>query len=188
MSRGLNRIQLIGRLGRDPEMRYTSSGKAVTNFSIAVGGRWTDRDGNERDDTEWFQVDAWDRLAEISNEYLSKGSQVYIEGRVRSRKYTDRDGIERTAITVIANDLVLLSGRNDNAGSGSGSYERGGGDEDMAYNDEAPARQAPPPPARQAAPARQQAAPAARGQAQAAPRRNQPQPIEQDMGDEEIPF
>lgn len=179
MSRGLNRIQLIGRLGRDPEMRYTSSGKAVTNFSLAVGGRWTDREGNERDDTEWFQVDAWDRLAEISNEYLVKGSQVYIEGRIKSRKYTDRDGIERTAFSVIANDLVLLSSRGEGArGDSDGGYERGGGG-DMAYDDEAPA-----PPARQSS---RPAAPPARGQA-ATPRRNQPQPIEPGLTDDEIPF
>ncbi len=183
MSRGLNRIQLIGRLGRDPEMRYTATGKAVTNFSLAVGGRWTDRDGNERDDTEWFRIEAWDRLAEISNEYLTKGSQVYIEGRVKSRKYTDRDGIERTAFDIVANDLILIGGRGD---GGGGSYERSGGDQDVAYDDEAPVQQTPP--ARQAAPAARPAAPAARGQAQSAPRRNQPQPIEQDMGDEEIPF
>lgn len=179
MSRGLNRIQLIGRLGRDPEMRYTAQGKAVTNFSLATGGKWTDRDGNERDDTEWFRIEAWDRLAEIANEYLTKGSQVYIEGRVKSRKYTDRDGIERTSIDVVANDLILLSSKGD-TGGGSGGYRSGGADEADGYEDE-PA--AAPRQARQAAP------PARQPSSKDTPaRRNQPQPIEQDMTEEDIPF
>ncbi len=129
MSRGLNRIQLIGRLGRDPEMRYTSAGKPVTNFSVAVGGKWTDRDGNERDDTEWFRVEAWDRLAEIASEYLGKGREVYVEGRIKTRKYTDRDGIERTSVDVVANNLLLLGGRSDaNGGERGGDSRYDGGE------------------------------------------------------------
>ncbi len=178
MSRGLNRIQLIGRLGRDPEMRYTAQGKAVTNFSLATGDKWTDRDGNERDDTEWFRIEAWDRLAEIANEYLKKGSQVYIEGRVKSRKYVDRDGIERTSIDVVASNLVFLGAKGD-TGGGIGGYRSGGADEADGYEDEPPA--AP----RQA----RQAAPPARQPSSIAPaRRNQPQPIEPDMTEEDIPF
>lgn len=173
MSRGLNRIQLIGRLGRDPEMRYTAQGKAVTNFSLATGGKWTDRDGNERDDTEWFRIEAWDRLAEIANEYLTKGSQVYIEGRVKSRKYTDRDGIERTSVEVVANDLILLSSKGD-----TGGYRSGADDADVHEDEPAAPRQARPaaPPARQPSSSTMPA------------RRNQPQPIAQDMTEEDIPF
>lgn len=109
--RGLNKLQIIGRLGRDPELRYTQEGKPVVNFSVATGGKWTDRNGNERDDTEWFRVEAWDRLAETCNQYLSKGQQVYIEGRIKTRKYTDRDGNERTSVEVVANTMLMLGGR-----------------------------------------------------------------------------
>ncbi|NJK78400.1 MAG: single-stranded DNA-binding protein [Chloroflexaceae bacterium] len=179
MSRGLNKLQIIGRLGRDPEMRYTSQGTPVTNFSVATGGKWTDRDGNERDDTEWFRVDAWDRLAEICNQYLTKGREVYVEGRLKTRKYTDRDGVERTSIDVVASNVILLGGRGEEGGDNSGSYE----EEEETFD--------APPPARTAAPARQTAAP--QRSAAPAPRntargRNQPQPIESDMGDEDIPF
>lgn len=181
MSRGLNRVEIIGRLGRDPEMRYTQDGKAVTNFSVATGGKWTDRNGTERDDTEWFRVEMWDRLAETANQYLSKGAQVYIEGRLRTRKYTDKDGIERTSVEVVANNMVLLGSRNDRgAGSASNDYEDYG-DEDMA-----PAQPARPA-ARsmsedRSAPSRAPArsAPAARPSG-----RNQPQPFD---NEEDLPF
>lgn len=177
MSRGLNRIQIIGNLGQDPEMRYTPQGRAVTNFSVAVGDKWTDRDGNERDDTEWFRVEAWDRLGEIANEYLSKGRQVYIEGRLRTNKYTDRDGIEKTSVRIVASNLLLLGAKGD-TGGGSGGY-RSGADDAEAYDDEPAApRQARPaaPPARQPSSSTMPA------------RRNQPQPIAQDMTEEDIPF
>ena len=185
MSRGLNKIQIIGRLGRDPEMRYTPDGKAVTNFSVATGGKWTDRNGTERDDTEWFRVEMWERQAETANQYLSKGAQVYIEGRLRTRKYTDKDGIERTSVEVVANNMLLLGSRNDR-GSGPGTSDHDDyGDEDTApaqparpaaraTNDERSAPSSAPsrPPARPA--------PAARPSG-----RNQPQPFD---NEEDLPF
>jgi single-strand DNA-binding protein len=195
MSRGLNKIQIIGRLGRDPEMRYTSDGKPVTNFSVATGGSWTDRDGNQRDDTEWFRVEAWERLAETCNQYLTKGSQVYIEGRIKSRKYTDKDGVERTSVDVVASTMLILGSRNSN-GAGEGDYQEEDAPPASApaprASAPAPASRAPAPqaPARTAAPA-----PAAPQRASAPPQRsapparpasrNQPQPIE---SEDDIPF
>jgi single-strand DNA-binding protein len=120
MARGLNRAQLIGRLGKDPEMRYTKQGTAVTSFSVATGGKWTDRDGNERDDTEWHRVVAWNKLAEICNQYLSKGKQVYIEGRLQTRKWQDQSGNDRYTTEIIANDMLMLGNKDDGGSSGGG--------------------------------------------------------------------
>ena len=140
MPRGLNKVQIIGNLGADPEMRYTPSGSAVTNFRVAVSRNRRGQDGNMVDETEWFRVVAWDsgsyKLAEICNEYLRKGHKVYVEGRLQSRKYTDKDGIERTSVEIVATDMVMLSGREESEfgqGNGggrspqreSGSEERG---------------------------------------------------------------
>lgn len=113
MSRGLNKIQIIGHLGRDPEMRYTPGGTPVTNFSVAVSRRRRSPDGQTMDETDWFRVECWERLAEIADQYLKKGSRVYVEGRLRVRKYTGNDGIERTAVEIVANDLLMLSSRDE---------------------------------------------------------------------------
>jgi len=120
MARGLNRVQIIGNLGRDPEMRYTQGGQAVTNFTVAVNHTRRDQDGTASEETEWFRVVAFDKLGEIADQYLRKGGQVYVEGRLQSRKYTDRDGIERTAVEVVAGDLVLLGGRRAEEEAGPG--------------------------------------------------------------------
>ena len=101
---GLNKIQIIGNLGRDPEMRYTPQGNNVTSFSVAVTRRWDDKE-----ETTWFNVSAWGRLAEICNQYLTKGKQVYIEGRIHPQQtYTDRDGITRASLKITANEVVML--------------------------------------------------------------------------------
>jgi single-strand DNA-binding protein len=103
---GLNKLQIIGNLGRDPEMRFTSQGKAVTSFTVAVNRKWS---GGE--ETIWVRVSAWDRLAEICNEYLTKGKQVYIEGRIRQPEvFTDRNGETRTSLEMTATDMVMLGG------------------------------------------------------------------------------
>jgi single-strand DNA-binding protein len=105
----LNKIMLIGNLGRDPEMTYTSSGKAVTKFSLAVSRRMKDPEtGDNREETTWFTIIAWERLAETCSQYLHKGSKAYIEGRMTSRKYTNKDGIEVTAWEVVASNMELL--------------------------------------------------------------------------------
>lgn len=113
MVRGLNRVQIIGNLGRDPEMRFTPSGTAVTNFSVAVSRNRRGPDGNLVEETEWFRVAAWEKLAETCDKYLRKGSQVYVEGRLRSHKYTDKDGIERTSVEIVANEMIMLGARGD---------------------------------------------------------------------------
>lgn len=118
MSRGLNKIMLIGNLGRDPEMRFTPSGKPVTDFSLAVNRRRRSPDGEMTDDTEWFRIVCWDRLAEITDQYLSKGTQVYVEGRLQTRRYTANDGTERTSVDVIANELIILTPRGERASGG----------------------------------------------------------------------
>ena len=112
-SRGLNKVQIIGNLGRDPEMRFTQDGTPVTNFSVAVSNSWQGRDGEQRERTEWFRVVAWQRLAEISNEYLRTGGKVYVEGRLETQKWQDQEGNDRYTTELIARDLLMLGGRND---------------------------------------------------------------------------
>ena len=119
-SRGLNRVQIIGNLGRDPEMRFTQGGTPVTNFSVAVSRSWQSRDGEMREETEWFRVVAWTRLAEIANEYLRRGSKVYVEGRLATRTWQDREGNERTTTEVVAQEMLMLGGRDD--GGQRGDY------------------------------------------------------------------
>jgi single-strand DNA-binding protein len=127
MPRGLNRVQIIGNLGADPEMRYTPSGSAVTNFRVAVSRNRRGQDGNMVEETEWFRCVAWDtpsyKLAEICNEYLRKGRQVYVEGRLQSRKYTDKDGIERNSVEIVVSDMVMLGGRDESGEGGGRSFD-----------------------------------------------------------------
>jgi len=110
----VNKAILIGRLGRDPEVRYMPNGEAVCNFSIATSETWNDRQTGQRQErTEWHNITLYRRLAEVAGQYLKKGSQVYIEGRIQSRKYTGKDGIERTAYEIIGNEMKMLGGSND---------------------------------------------------------------------------
>ena len=111
MSRGLNKVMIIGRLGRDPEMRYTPSGRPVATFSVATNRSWTTSDGERRTETEWFNVVAWNKLAEICNQYLVKGQQVYIEGRLQTRRWEDSNGTKHSSIEVVANEMVMLGDR-----------------------------------------------------------------------------
>src|SRR5256885_1744823 len=115
----LNKIMLIGNLGKDPEMNYTQSGTALTKFSLAVSRSYKTSSGEKRDETEWFNIVVWDKLAETCNQYLHKGSKVYIEGRVSQRKYTDRNGVERYAFDVIASDMEMLTPKSASSGSSS---------------------------------------------------------------------
>jgi len=108
----LNKVILIGRLGRDPECRYMPNGEAVCNFSIATDESWKDKNGQRQTRTEWHAVTMYRKLAEIAAQYLKKGSQVYIEGRIQSRKYTGKDGIERTAYDIIASEMKMLESEN----------------------------------------------------------------------------
>jgi single-strand DNA-binding protein len=112
----MNKILVIGNLGRDPEMRYTPSGQAVTNFTVATNRKYTAADGESKEETEWFRVSAWGRLAETCNQYLAKGRKVYVEGRLRSRSYETRDGQTRFENEIVANDVRFIgtpAGRGD---------------------------------------------------------------------------
>ena len=112
----LNKVILIGYLGRDPEVRSMPNGEAVANFSVATSESWTDRNSGQRQErTEWHNITMYRRLAEIAGQYLKKGSLVCVEGKIQSRKYTDKTGIERTAYDIIANEMKMLSSKNDTA-------------------------------------------------------------------------
>ena len=119
---GINKVILIGNLGSDPETRTMPSGDMVTNFNIATSERWTTKDGNKEERTEWHRIVAFRRLAEICNEYLFKGKQVYIEGRLQTRKWEDRDGNMRYTTEVVAGQMVMLGNRD--LGGSQGSFER----------------------------------------------------------------
>lgn len=108
----LNKVILIGRLGRDPETRFMPNGDAVCNFSVATSEKYTDKNGQRQEATEWHEVTMFRKLAEIAGQYLTKGSQVYIEGKIKSRKYTDKKGVERTAYEIIANEMKMLGSGN----------------------------------------------------------------------------
>ena len=178
----LNKVILIGRLGRDPEVRYMPNGEAVCNFSVATSETWNDRNGQRVERTEWHNITMYRKLAEIAGQYLKKGGLVYLEGRIQSRKYQGKDGIERTAYDIIASEMKMLGSRNENSG---------GVPEDEAYGQNQEGYQ-------RAAPQRQQASPAATSYPQetheetpAAPRRQQAPaahaiPVE-DI-DDDIPF
>ena len=112
MSGSVNRVILVGRLGKDPEVRYTAEGTAVANFSLATDESFTDRAGDRQRRTEWHRIVVWKRLAEVCGEHLCKGKQVYIEGSLRSRKWRDREENERTTVEVVATRMVMLGSKN----------------------------------------------------------------------------
>jgi single-strand DNA-binding protein len=111
MGRGLNKVLLIGNLGRDPELRYTPSGKPVTSFSLAANRNWVSADGERHDETEWFNVVAWGNLAEICNQHLNKGQKVYVEGRLQTRSWEDGNGQKHFRTEVVANEMIILTDR-----------------------------------------------------------------------------
>ena len=124
----VNKVILLGNLGRDPETRYTTGGDAVTNLRIATSEQWKDKSGEKQERTEWHTVVLFGRQAEIAGEYLKKGRSVYIEGRLQTRKYTDKEGVEKYSTEIVADRMQLLgSARDAGAGSG-GDVEFGGGD------------------------------------------------------------
>ena len=123
----VNKVILIGNLGADPEVRHTQGGSAVANLSVATNERWTDRDGNPQERTEWHNVTVWGKTAEHCGQYLSKGRSVYVEGRIQSRTYTDRDGNERKATDIVAQQVAFLGGRDDAQSGGQGGNRSGRG-------------------------------------------------------------
>jgi single-strand DNA-binding protein len=151
MARDLNKVMIIGRLGADPETRFTASGSPVTTFRVAVGRQWRDNSGEAHEETEWFSVVAWNKLAEVCSQYLTKGARVYLEGRLQTRSWEDQQsGQTRYKTEMIANDLIILDGREGRPGRDDDSgppraaprQQRGGsqppsapdiGDEDIPF-------------------------------------------------------
>jgi single-strand DNA-binding protein len=111
MGRGLNKVMIIGHLGRDPEIRYTPSGRPVTSFSVATTRTWVNYDGDRREETEWFNVVAWGPLAEICNQHLTNGNQVYIEGRLQTRGWEDEQGRRHFRTEIVAQEMIMLGER-----------------------------------------------------------------------------
>ena len=126
---GVNKAILIGNLGRDPELRHTQSGQAVVNFSIATSENWTDKSGEKQERTEWHRIVAWGKTGELCAQYLSKGRTVYVEGRIQTREWEDREGQKRTTTEINAQTVTFIGGRGDSGGAagGGGSAAGGGG-------------------------------------------------------------
>jgi single-strand DNA-binding protein len=129
----VNKVILVGRLGRDPETRYTGGGQAVANFSVATDESYKDRNGERQKRTEWHKIVVWGKQAEIAQQYLKKGSLVFIEGRIQSREWQDKEGQKRTSFEIVANNFRMLGGRGDSGASGpsvgGGAASARGGDE-----------------------------------------------------------
>lgn len=117
----VNRVMLVGRLGRDPETRYTGSGQAVANFSLATDESYKDRNGERQKRTEWHKIVVWGKQAEIAQQYLKKGSLVFIEGRIQSREWQDKEGQKRTSFEIVANNFRMLGGRAEGAAAAAGA-------------------------------------------------------------------
>ena len=172
----INKVILIGNLGRDPEVRYTPSGAAVCNVSVATTRNWKDKNsGDKVEETEWHRVVFYDRLAEIAGEYLKKGRPVYVEGRLKTRKWQDKDGKDNYTTEIVAEQMQLLGGRE--GGGGGGGYGGGQGGNPEDYSQEAPS-----------APSRPAARPAAAQRPAPAPAPTQKSSTGFDDMDDDIPF
>ena len=134
---GVNKVILVGNLGADPQIRYTPQGTAVANFSLATTERFNNKNGERESRTEWHRIIAWGRLAEICNEYLKKGKQVYIEGRIQTRQWDDKDGNKRTTTEIVANNMVMLGRAGDAGDVGAQEFQA-----DEEATQEAPAASA----------------------------------------------
>jgi single-strand DNA-binding protein len=178
MARGINKVIIVGNIGQDPEVKYMPSGGAVTNVSIATSETWKDKNtGQPQERTEWHRVVFFNRLGEIAGEYLKKGSKVYVEGSLRTRKWQAQDGTDRYTTEIVASEMQMLDGRGDNAGGGN--YNQ-----DQQYGGAPQGGGAPAPQQRPA-----QAAAAAGGFGGAAPAHSAPQqPAGFDSFDDDIPF
>lgn len=133
----LNKVMLIGNLGKDPEVRYTAGGTAVASFSLATSEKFKGKDGQWEEKTEWHNITLWARLAEIAGEYLSKGKTVYIEGRLQTRKWTDKEGKDRYTTEIVGERMQMLSGKGEGGGQGGnqgGGQRSGGGRPQQDYN------------------------------------------------------
>ena len=135
---GLNKVILIGNLGRDPELRYTKDGHAVANFTLATTESIPKQDGGREDRTEWHRIVAWRKLAEICGEYLSKGKQIYLEGRIQTREWEDKDGNKRWTTEIVARNMQMLGRRSEGAGTGEPSGEDSGPTDISGSSDSGP--------------------------------------------------
>ena len=135
----VNKVILVGNLGKDPEMRSTPGGQQVANFTLATNEQWTDKGGQKQERTEWHRIVAWGKLAEMCQSYLSKGRQVYVEGRISTRQWDDKDGNKRSTTEVVASQVVFLGGRGEggsgSAGGSGGGMSGGGGGMSEPSND-----------------------------------------------------
>ncbi|EIF43974.1 single-stranded DNA-binding protein [gamma proteobacterium BDW918] len=178
MARGINKVILVGNLGQDPETRYMPSGGAVTNVTIATSETWKDKQsGQPQERTEWHRVVFFNRLAEIAGEYLKKGSKVYVEGSLRTRKWQNKEGVDQYTTEIVAAEMQMLDGRGGAGGGASGgasNYDDGGYGQQQA------------PQAQAAAPAPRRAPPPQQNRAPAAPAQNPPAGF--DDFDDDIPF
>jgi len=113
MGRSLNKVMIIGHVGREPEMRYTPSGRPVTTFTVATNRSWNSADGEHHVETEWFNVVTWGSLAEVCKQHLTKGQQVYIEGRLQSRRWEDADNVRHTSVEIVASEMMILGERRE---------------------------------------------------------------------------
>ena len=179
MARGINKVILVGNLGADPETRFTASGSAITNIRVATSESWRDKQtGENQERTEWHRVVFFNRLAEIAGEYLRKGSQVYIEGSIRTRKWQGQDGQDRYTTEIVANEMQMLGGRAGDSmgqGAGQGAGQFGGQQQSGGFRDR-PAQSAP-----------QQNAPAQNAPAQQKPASQAPA-FDENFAEDDIPF
>ena len=169
----LNKMTIIGNLGADPEVRYLDGGAVVAQFNVATTEKYTNRNGEKVEQTEWFRVELWNEQAKVAEKYLKKGNPVYIEGRLRTEIWTDKEGKERTSLRVRANTMQLLGSPNDRQDDGYSEAPR----QQPATQQAPPAAQPPAAPAQQAAPRQQ-------------PQRREPEPVpfESNSGDDDLPF
>ncbi len=140
----VNKVILVGRLGRDPETRYTSGGQAVANFSVATDESYKDRNGERQKRTEWHKIVVWGKQAEIAQQYLKKGALVFIEGRIQSREWQDKEGQKRTSFEIVANNFRMLGGRGEGMAAGASSAATAGGARSDDFDHSAPAEDAFP--------------------------------------------
>lgn len=122
MASGVNKVLLIGRLGKDPEVRYTTTGGSVATFSVATNENWTDKNGQKQERTEWHRIVAWGKLGEICGQYLSKGREAFIEGRLQTREWTDKDGNKRYTTEIVASNVQFLGGSGERSASSSTDF------------------------------------------------------------------
>ncbi len=178
----LNKVTLIGNLGADPDVRYLDGGNVVAQFNVATTEKFTNRNGEKVEQTEWFRVELWNEQAKIAEKYLKKGNPVYIEGRLRTETWTDKEGKERFSLRVRANTMQLLGSPGDRDGNDGASYEAPPRQQAAAATADRPQQQAQPQRQASAAPA-----PAAPPKQQAR-REPEPTPFEGNSGDDDLPF